>query len=78
MNWFKETGLLIKWLFNSKPSDFNEAQIVQMDHYPWEGYLAMSWCGRIITRKDPSEITEKTIIHETYTFKIGIVKRKMV
>ena len=76
MNWFKETGLLIKWLFNSKPSDFNKVQIVQMNHYPWKGYLAMSWCGRIITRKDPSEITEKTITHETIHLKQAQLKKK--
>lgn len=65
----KELIQLIKWLFSSNPSDCDELQIVQMKHFPFSGYSAMSWCGRLVTRKDPSTISEITKNHETIHLK---------
>ena len=42
----KELWYLIKLLF-SPLSD--QIDVVQMKHFPFKGYLAMSWCGKIIT-----------------------------
>jgi hypothetical protein len=33
-----------------------------MKYFPFEGYSAMSWCGKIITRKD--KVSDKVINHE--------------
>lgn len=66
---FKELIQLIKWLFGSKPSDHDTLQIVQMKYFPFSGYSAMSWCGRLVTRKDPEKISEKTKNHETIHLK---------
>lgn len=75
---FKELLQLVKWLFNSKPSDHDELQIVQMKHFPFSGYSAMSWCGRLITRKDPSKISDVIINHETIYLKQAQVKKTWV
>jgi hypothetical protein len=64
----KELWTLIKWLF-SKPSDFDEMEIVQMKHFPFSGYSAMTWCGRLVTRKDPSKINQVTKTHESIHLK---------
>lgn len=45
----KELWYLIKLLF-SPLSD--QIDVVQMKHFPFKGYLAMSWCGKIITREN--------------------------
>lgn len=52
MNWFKETWFIIKSLFNSKPLDYDKVEVVIMDHYPWNGFSAMSWCGKLLTKRD--------------------------
>ena len=53
----KELWFLIKTLF-SPLSD--QVEVVQMKYFPFKGYSAMSWCGKIITRKDK---VNKTIIN---------------
>lgn len=35
-----------------------------MDHYPFSGYSAMSWCGYILTKKKESDIKTTTWNHE--------------
>lgn len=43
---------LIRMLFASRPSDFSEPQLLEMEHYPFKGYMYMMWCGRMIYRAD--------------------------
>ena len=33
-----------------------------MKHFPFQGYSAMSWCGKVITRKD--NVSDKVLNHE--------------
>lgn len=54
----RELWFLIKTLF-SPLSD--QVEVVQMKYFPFQGYSAMSWCGKIITRKDTSD---RIINHE--------------
>ena len=54
----KEFWFLVKTLF-SPLSD--QVEVVQMKYFPFQGYSAMSWCGKIITRKDTSD---RIINHE--------------
>lgn len=57
----KELWVLIKMLFNSKPSDFvgKELEIVRMNHFPFKGYKWLMWCGRMIYRSDNKEQIRK-------------------
>lgn len=55
----KELWFLIKTLF-SPLSD--QVEVVQMKYFPFQGYSAMSWCGKIITRKD--DVSDRIINHE--------------
>lgn len=64
MKFFTELFNLIKWLFISRPGSKKELEIVQMKYFPFSGYLAMSWCGKLITR-NPEKIDESTVRHET-------------
>lgn len=57
MNWFKETWWLVKQLFTTTKNK-------HMDHYPFSGYSAMSWCGYILTKKKESNIKTTTWNHE--------------
>lgn len=68
MTLLNEINYLIKMLFNSKPKTINELEIVEMEHFPFSGYLAMSWCGKLIT-KDKNKIDEVTKRHETIHLK---------
>ena len=61
--WFGETWYLVKSLFTRMPKD-NNMEIVQMKFYPWPGYSAMSWCGKLITRRNPNEVSWVTKVHE--------------
>ena len=61
--WIGETWYLVKLLF-SKMSKLGELEIVQMKFYPWSGYNAMSWAGKLITRKNRDEIKPSTKKHE--------------
>lgn len=58
---WKELWYLVKLLFTDLTDQ--KAEIVQMNHFPFSGYLAMSWCGKIITRS-PEKITDKVVNHE--------------
>lgn len=59
---WKELWYLIKLLF-SNPTD-QKVEIVKMKHFPFEGYLAMSWCGKIITRKPEKAKDVVVLNHE--------------
>ena len=62
--WFAETWYLAKTLFSKMPKDNEHLEVVQMKFYPWPGYGAMSWAGKLITREDPKNISEWTKKHE--------------
>lgn len=62
----KELWTLIKMLFASKPSDICKVEVVDMRHFPFDGYKAMYWCGYIIHRIGASDVDDKTIRHETF------------
>lgn len=59
MNWFKETWWLVKQLFTTTKNK-DKVQYKHMDHYPFSGYSAMSWCGYILTKKKESNIKTTT------------------
>lgn len=61
----KELWTLIRMLFASKPSDNTEVKVIHMRHFPFKGYKAMCWCGKIIHRIGASEVDGRTIRHET-------------
>lgn len=52
----KELFYLIKLLFTKQS---NQLEVVTMKHFPFEGFSAMSWCGKIITRKEDVGTTTK-------------------
>ena len=63
MIWFKETWWLVKQLFTTTKNK-DKVQYKHMDHYPFSGYSAMSWCGYILTKKKESDIKTTTWNHE--------------
>lgn len=65
---FKELWQLIKWLFTSKPKDVNELEIVEMTYFPFKGFSAMSWCGKLIVHSK-SKISKSLLTHETIHLK---------
>lgn len=77
MNWFKETWWLVKQLFTTTKNK-DKVQYKHMDHYPFSGYSAMSWCGYILTKKKESDIktTEDKSDYEINTNKYKIKNRK--
>ena len=62
----KELWKLIKMLFATRPSDFiyNELEVVDMNHFPFKGFKAMAWCGKIIHRVGSSSANDITLNHE--------------
>lgn len=56
----KELLFLIKVLFTKQR---NTLEIMEMKYFPFKGFLAMSWCGYLIT-KDKSKITPIVKNHE--------------
>lgn len=62
----KELWRLIKMLFTTRPSDFvyKDLEVVEMKHFPFKGFKAMAWCGRIIHRTGSSEVNGVTMNHE--------------
>lgn len=64
MSIFKELVELVRLLFVTNPKDVNELEIVEFSHFPFKGFLAMSWCGKLITR-EPDKISDTTKRHET-------------
>lgn len=74
MNAIREFFKLAKMLFKDKPSDHDKVELLQMDHFPFKGYLFMMWCGKIVYRTDKaSRVTahlktqsgKESINHET-------------
>lgn len=59
----KELWTLIKMLFASRPSDVvgKGMEVIEMKHFPFKGYKALSWCGRIIHREGTSEVNKITM-----------------
>lgn len=55
----KELWYLIKTLFS--PLN-DQIKVVKMKYFPFPGYSAMSWCGKVITRRD--KVSDKVINHE--------------
>lgn len=49
---FKELWQLIKLLFQTKPSEIKEVELLGMNNIPFKGYKYLMWCGKIIYRKD--------------------------
>lgn len=64
MSFFSELIQLVKYLFATTPKSVDELEIVKMDHFPFKGYIAMSWCGKLITRY-PELISDTVKRHET-------------
>lgn len=60
----KELWQLIKWLFVSNPNYTKELEIVEMKYFPFNGFKAMTWCGRLIVHSKES-VDETTKVHET-------------
>lgn len=61
----KELWTLVRMLFGTNPKDVDGMTVIEMKHFPFEGYKAMSWCGCIVHRVGASEVNEKTVNHET-------------
>lgn len=62
----KELWILVKMLFGTRPSDFvyKKQEVVTMKHFPFKGYKAMAWCGKIVHREGASEVDARTMNHE--------------
>ena len=62
----KELFKLIGLLFQSNPVDviYSDLEVVEMKHFPFKGYKAMSWCGKIIHRVGTSKVDNITMNHE--------------
>lgn len=56
---FKELWYLIKLLFSPLT---DQIELVEMKYFPFKGYSAMSWCGKIITRKPL--VSQRVFNHE--------------
>lgn len=67
----KELIILIKLLFNSKPSQVlgKELEVMEMKHFPFKGYKWMMWCGRMIYRKENEEQIRKEML--THKFEVS-------
>lgn len=64
MKFIKELIQIIKLLFKGKPKDVSEIEIIQMKHFPFSNYSAMSWCGKLITNLDINKIDKSIYNHE--------------
>lgn len=72
MNIFKELWKLSKMLF-TKPALKDKMEILHMDHFPFKGYSAMSWCGNCIVRSDYTKsIKDTTLKHEQIHLQQGV------
>lgn len=62
----KELWRLIVMLFATRPSDvaFKDMEVVEMKHFPFKGFKALSWCGKIIHRVGTSAVDARTLNHE--------------
>lgn len=68
MSFFNELKQLIKYLFKGSPKKTNKLEVIQMKWFPFSGYSAMSWCGKLIT-KNSKLIDESLLRHETIHLK---------
>ena len=61
--WIKELLILIKLIFGKTyfPKDI---EILKMRYFPFKGYSYMMWCGKIISRYDSPQISDKSKHHE--------------
>ena len=72
MSWFKEIRILGKMLF-TKPILSDKVYIIRMDHFPFKGYSAMSWCGYNVMRNDYDDpIAATTLKHEQIHLQQGV------
>lgn len=72
MNVIKELWRLGKMLF-TKPALKDEMEVLRMDHFPFKGYSAMSWCGNCIVRNDYNRPVSKTTLkHEQIHLQQGV------
>ena len=62
----KEIWTLAKMLFMGSPHELEEVRLMQMEHFPRRGTKYMSWCGRIVYRKDSKEDRRKEWISKEY------------
>ena len=60
----REFLYLLFTLFFTIPKMCKELKIKKMKFFPWSGYCAMSWCGRLIC-KDKEKISDVVKRHET-------------
>lgn len=64
MSTIKELWKLSKMLF-TKPVLKDKLEVLHMDHFPFKGYSAMSWCGNCVVRNDYTKpIKDDTLKHE--------------
>lgn len=72
MNTFKELWKLGKMLF-TKPVLKDNMEVIRMDHFPFKGYSAMSWCGHCVMRNDYKKpVKETTLKHEQIHLQQGV------
>lgn len=65
MSWFSELFSLARDLFKNTEKD-GESELIKMEHFPFNGFSYMSWCGNIIYRKDRyANIGTTPLWHET-------------
>lgn len=68
MAFLTELKQLIKYLFKSSPRKTTDLEVIQMKWFPFTGYAAMSWCGKLIT-KNNIKVDETLLRHETIHLK---------
>lgn len=51
----KDLFELVKMLFITKPSDYDDVVLKSMSYFPFTGYRYMMWCGNIVYRKSKEE-----------------------
>ena len=64
MSWIKEFGWLAKQLFTGGNKDYNQLKFKKMEHFPFNGYSAMMWCGYLISRYDENKLNAQIWTHE--------------
>ena len=68
MSFISELKQLIKFFFQNSPKKTKELEIIEMEHFPFSGYAAMSWCGKLILRR--GHIVDDSLLrHETIHLK---------
>ena len=67
---FKELIWLIRKLF-TKVKD-KSLVYKQMKYFPFKGYLAMQWCGYLVSKEDFSSISKSVVLHENIHIKQAV------